>query len=640
MKAALVYPPTCDPTAPYLSVPALTGFLRAHGVEVLPIDANIEAWGRLLTRDALAAFAERVKRRRRRLARKAALRHVEQLALTALSRARSDARTAPDGIEDALAVLRDRNGARFFDNATYGNAVATVESALRVVSAAHAPLCLDFASYRTPFSLLDMEAIEADARPERDPFHGFFTGELAERLRAFSPRVVGVSVAFPGQIQPAFSLAFALRRLLPDAHLVVGGPAMTQLLVRLGDDAPSGLGPFHAAVLFEGEQALLDLVRAADQGAEPRGVVRGMLVQDLGSLPAPDFSGLPLDKYLSPGPVLPYDPTRGCYHGKCAFCHYGLSETGTAPYRERPAGLVVEHLAALRAAHGCRVFHLSEDSIAPKTLRAIAREVKAASLGVRMATDMRPEKALDAEACRELADGGVMAVALGLESGSPRILAGIGKGIGVEDAAAAAESLATAGIAVEAMVFTGFPTETEDEALATVRLLERLRGSLSLFMCGEFHLTAGSAIARRPEEFGVAEVWGVEGDRLRTGLFYREAREPVDDRGSERIERAVDKAASGFLMRSYPWAGSLSTAHTLLWAERFGPDVFRRLSGASRAAQPKVDPDALGETALSNEARIWHEITHVRRFFSRELYRELAEALPSASLRRFPRKRR
>ena len=30
---ALIYPPTCDPTAPYLAVPMLTGFLREHGVE-------------------------------------------------------------------------------------------------------------------------------------------------------------------------------------------------------------------------------------------------------------------------------------------------------------------------------------------------------------------------------------------------------------------------------------------------------------------------------------------------------------------------------------------------------------------------------------------------------------------------------
>ena len=43
-KLALIYPPSCDPTAPYLAVPMLTGFLRSHGRSVLPIDANVEAW--------------------------------------------------------------------------------------------------------------------------------------------------------------------------------------------------------------------------------------------------------------------------------------------------------------------------------------------------------------------------------------------------------------------------------------------------------------------------------------------------------------------------------------------------------------------------------------------------------------------
>ena len=40
VKIALVYPPTCDPTAPYLAVPALTGFLRHNGVEALPVRAG------------------------------------------------------------------------------------------------------------------------------------------------------------------------------------------------------------------------------------------------------------------------------------------------------------------------------------------------------------------------------------------------------------------------------------------------------------------------------------------------------------------------------------------------------------------------------------------------------------------------
>ena len=59
-KLALIYPPTCDPTAPYLAVPMLTGFLRSHGREVLPIDANIEAWDGLLSLDRLTDVAHRL----------------------------------------------------------------------------------------------------------------------------------------------------------------------------------------------------------------------------------------------------------------------------------------------------------------------------------------------------------------------------------------------------------------------------------------------------------------------------------------------------------------------------------------------------------------------------------------------------
>ena len=44
MTISLIYPPACDPTAPYLSIPTLAAWLHKHGKEVLPIDANVEAY--------------------------------------------------------------------------------------------------------------------------------------------------------------------------------------------------------------------------------------------------------------------------------------------------------------------------------------------------------------------------------------------------------------------------------------------------------------------------------------------------------------------------------------------------------------------------------------------------------------------
>src|SRR5262245_21799683 len=113
MKIALVYPPTADPTAPYLAVPKLTGFLRAHGVEVLPIDANVEAYDGLLRSGPLGRVRDRLEDRLRRLDRRAALDHGEQLEYHALWQVRGDARAAPDGIDEATGILRDP--VRFFD---------------------------------------------------------------------------------------------------------------------------------------------------------------------------------------------------------------------------------------------------------------------------------------------------------------------------------------------------------------------------------------------------------------------------------------------------------------------------------------------------------------------------------------------
>src|SRR5207244_874745 len=114
--------------------------------------------------------------------------------------------------------------------------------------------------------------------------------------------------------------------------------------------------------------------------------------------------------------------TRGCYWGKCTFCHYGLAETGTASYRERSVETVLAHLAALAQKHGTRYFYLSQDSVAPKTLCRLAEGMTARGLDLRWATDLKPEKYLTAERAELLRKGGAVACALGVESASPRVL--------------------------------------------------------------------------------------------------------------------------------------------------------------------------------------------------------------------------
>jgi len=649
VKIALVYPPTCDPTAPYLAVPMLTGFLRAHGVDVLPIDANVEAYDRLLRPQPLAACAERVEARLRKLDRRASLDHVARRAYLQLWRARGDAGAAPAGIAEARAVLKDPE--RFFVAEDYERAVETMDSALRLVSAAHAPLDLTFSGYRTPFALTTPDEIADDARAERDPFDDYVCSVLVPRLREARVDAVGISVCFPGQLQPAYAFGLKLKRLLPDVHLTCGGPGITQLFIRLqGHDLARALGPFDSAVVFEGEHALLGLCRALDEKRPVRGLPNvvhrdallgarwapGEGAEDLRALPAPDFDGLPLELYFSPSLTLPYDPTRGCYWGKCTFCHYGLAETGTASYRERGAERTVDHLSALADKYGTRWFYLSQDSVAPKTLLKIAQEISRRGLDLKWATDLKPEKYLTAERARALRDGGGVACALGVESANPRVLALIDKGAPVSTVRDTIGHLADAGLAVEAMCFSDFPTETYAEAMDTLRFLEELKHQVASYIVGEFDLTHGALVAQEPERFGIRETWQLDGDLFGTGLFYEEKRASKRGADGGKLDAALDRLSAGWRLKRYPWAGSLSTAHTVLHYARFGPGVFREraklppqqpFGAKSREAQARFD---LAEVARSDddELAIWHQLVRVERHVSRAAYHALAKALP------------
>ena len=636
MKIALIYPPTADPTAPYLSVPALTGYLRSKGVDVLPIDANIECYNLLLRSESLGQTVRQIERRLARLKKKPFLDHTEQMACVTLSRAKEFSRSLPDGIEDAVAVMRDRSGKRFFDPLSYETAIAVIDGALALISAAYTPLTLDFSAYRTPFSLLDIREIQGDARPERNPFHAYFSRVLCERLDREGVSVAGISVAFPGQIQPAYALAYILRRRFPHLHITVGGPAITQILIRLAPDVlRRSLEPFHSAILFEGEAALYDLVLSIEKGKQPSGVIRGEIGMNLSGLPSPDYDGMPLETYLSPEPVLSYDATRGCYWGKCAFCHYGLSETGTAPYRERPTAEVANQLSDMTKRYNCRIFYLSQDTMTPAAAQRLAKAAHESNAAWRWACDMRPETSLTPECCRQLAKGGVLALSLGIESGAKRVLGLINKGIRRSDMRAATENLSSAGIAAEWMCFTHFPTETYSEALETLDFIQEHRHHIALFTCGDFSLVHRCRVACHPDKYGICEVWPARGDEFIQTLFYRECAPSKNSLEYHKIDAFVEKLSRLFWFHKYPWAGALSTAHSLLWYHRYGPDVFRKTSNvrlpqksvASSRRWKKIEKIALASE--ENEVNIWHTLINKKRSVSSKAYRQMAAQIPS-----------
>jgi len=200
--------------------------------------------------------------------------------------------------------------------------------------------------------------------------------------------------------------------------------------------------------------------------------------------------------------------------------------------------------------------------------------------------------------------------------------------------------IAEASIAAEVMCFSGFPGETLAEAEATVNFLQDLQSFVSLFMFGEFSLTRGSAVAANPADYDIEQVWTVTGDELGSVLFYTPAREWKSEEELIRLDEMIRALSSAWNMRPYPWAGSLSTAHTLLWYDRYGPAAFRR-SGAARAqrgdnrsmSRPDKGIERIRRVSGGREAAVWHTMIYDRKTVSRRLYEKLIAGIPPLRFR-------
>jgi len=247
---------------------------------------------------------------------------------------------------------------------------------------------------------------------------------------------------------------------------------------------------------------------------------------------------------------------------------------------------------------------------------------------------MRPEASLTPDCCLELAKGGALALSLGVESGSKRVLGLINKGIDLKTIEKTIHNLADAGIAAECMCFTDFPTENAREAFETIDFLKQVKDKIALFICGRFDLVPGAWIVAHYQDFGIREIWTIKGDDIVKKLFYSEKKIGKTGRDSEKIDMAIEELAQRFRLHKYPWAGSLSTAHTLLWYDHSGIDIFRKTGKKGLVHRYRLpvkvdhnrafDVENIAERVYENESEIWEKMVFEDRSIRRKTYEALA----------------
>ncbi|MCT7354338.1 B12-binding domain-containing radical SAM protein [Streptomyces sp. 15-116A] len=533
------------------------------------LDLSIEQTDWLLSAEGLAALLPQAERRLGEMA--AGERRAQEEILTVFG-------DTVARIDRARVALKSRDILQ--RPATFTDAATVVRNGLACVSASFPGLNFDLRGNFCSFShRRSASVLEAARSPDRNVYGWALEHRPVRELEDADLAVVGISVSADTQLIAALTVARHVKRHRPDVHVVMGGNLTTRMVSRWKEEHPF-FAYVDSFVSYEGEDALpalCDRIAGADDRPVP-GLLerdgRGGLLRspaamvDVSDLPTPDFDGLPLDRYFAPGPVLPLQASRSCAWD-CAFCSIPFASN---KFRIRRPDQVVHDMATLAEKHGTDTFMFVDEILTLTSLRGVSRELIEQKHQFFWYGETRFSKGLDDELAAALRRSGCRRLDLGLESYNQRVLDLMRKGTKVADIEPSLHALLSNRVPVHLFCMTGFPGETEEEALRTQdfaaaalrRSAEEYDVPYSTAANGPFVLDVLSPVGERPDQFGVELIPPAEGEDLAFDLDYA-VTEGLSQDDAVRLTSSGPGAVAGSAFHDGAWIGD-AEEWSFLWA--------------------------------------------------------------------------
>lgn len=482
----LLYPIGTCPTNPYSSLPALAGFLRNNGAEIVVRDLNVEAYNMWLHNGSghncygNVSFDMDI--------------------------------DCSDLISDAVCFMQGKKG-DFFDPLQYRIHRTILNNAINHISNRYSDVSISWGGYSRNLTSYQVNDLRNLLQPGRDPVIDFLDLVLVdEDLNQYN--WIGLSIAFSSQLVPALLTSIWIRERGYRGRLLIGG-ACAQFITDLFIANPDLFDVIDALIVKEGESALLALSKDPNIKIEAipnsisrnsYGVVKPMgpnTLENVNKLITPDYSDLPMDLYFTPTPVLVTLTSRGCYYNKCVFCVPSFGHTNSP--RLRSPLKVANDLKQLKKSTGSCYFFFSDDCIPPSHLMAIWNAFNLNETFI-WQTEMRFDPALTKTFLKMMKLKGCAQLIFGLESANQRVLNKMVKGTQRKIIDRILRDCEDIGINVNLQIIIGFPTETHKEAIETLNYLIEQKDRVASFSMEHFRLIDESSIMQSPQLFGISNI--------------------------------------------------------------------------------------------------------------------------------------
>jgi len=339
-------------------------------------------------------------------------------------------------------------------------------------------------------------------------------GELLERVRAAQPDVLGLS-ATTVSIFHAAAFAARVRELFPDITVVIGGPHVSAAPL----ETMERFDEFDVAVVGEGEDTIIELLKACDAGAgfdTVPGIVlrragevvsngRRPFLADLDVLPYPAWDLLegfpwrypPATFKVRKLPAASLVTSRGCPN-RCIFCDRSVFGSSCHAFS---AEYVIGMIRHLHDQFGVREFSFEDDTFTTfkKRLITICQGIIDLKLDISW-TCLGRVTSIDAANLALMKRAGCWQISFGIESGSQEILGTIHKNVTLEQIRHGVGLCHAAGIFSKGFFIVGHPGETRQTLQQSLDFaLELPLDDISVTMLTPF---PGTEIYERAAEFG------------------------------------------------------------------------------------------------------------------------------------------
>ncbi len=510
------------PIQPQPTPARTTGLLKHNDIPAFQLDAGLELWDHILSPQYLSGRTYQPQQI-------SGNRHppnmVRPVGKAGFAKLRDE---AAKNISEAKAVLRDP--ARFYDIHKLQWAFGIIRQAQQVIYHAYGT----FISHNITFwpgigadtnRLSDSFALSSNK--DCNPFIETIESCIVPVVEQFSPDLICIDIQWSWETVQLLTLNLILKKHFPSVHINCTGHGFDQfsfsrLTDRLKQDSRLFLG-CDSLFVYPSDTGVLQLASSTPDSLNDienlahikNGIVQVNMPLNPEAEPVdaciPDYSDLPLKRYLSPHLVLSDRLSIRCYWAKCHYC--SINADKPVKRTSQPKHLI-DRLKTYRELYNCRHIMFLDEACHPDLASQTADTFLDGSIDCTWSLRTRVDSRYTLSALQKLHLAGCRELIIGLEAVHPELLESMHKtdhpDTYADTAAELVRSCSSVGIGIHFCLLLGFPTERDHHLDSLVSFVRQQAPHLSrtpLYLSfNHFRLTPGSYMYHNPGLFNITEI--------------------------------------------------------------------------------------------------------------------------------------